>query len=105
MAFYEQSFRLRDWFDADHLICDTGDVPSKPDPAIYFRALRVLGLEGQDCIVVEDSASGIEAARRAGIGFIYAIGARERHAQLKQIEGVSEAIADFNEFDRNFLVE
>jgi beta-phosphoglucomutase-like phosphatase (HAD superfamily) len=103
MAFYEQHFGLAHWFARDHLICDTGDLPSKPDPAIYLKALTVLGLAAGDCIVVEDSLHGIEAARNAGIGFIYAIGAKERHEELRKLPGVADVIADFKEFDRALL--
>ena len=44
------------------------DFPrSKPDPAIYLHSLEKIGLPSDQCIAVEDSAYGIEAARRAGI--------------------------------------
>jgi beta-phosphoglucomutase-like phosphatase (HAD superfamily) len=103
MTFYEEHFDLAKWFAHDHLLYDTGDIPSKPDPAIYLKALSLLGLAAQDCIVIEDSVYGIEAARRAGIGFIYAIGAREYHEGLRKLPGVSGVIADFTEFDRKLL--
>jgi HAD superfamily hydrolase (TIGR01509 family) len=44
------------------------DVPrGKPNPDLFLLAARRLGAEPQDCIVVEDSDVGIEAARRAGM--------------------------------------
>lgn len=42
----------------------------KPDPAIFLLAAQKLGLEPQECVVFEDSFSGMEAARRAGMAFI-----------------------------------
>ncbi len=43
------------------------DLPvSKPDPDIYLRTMKVLDVCPQDCLVVEDSAYGIEAGKRAG---------------------------------------
>ncbi len=46
-----------------------GDVVSKkkPDPEIYNLALRRLGLEAADCVVIEDSRNGLLAAKAAGV--------------------------------------
>lgn len=38
----------------------------KPDPAVYVRAMKLLGVAPNECLVVEDSPLGIEAGRRAG---------------------------------------
>lgn len=43
---------------------------SKPDPQIYQFTVEQLGLEAGECIAVEDSAYGIQAASRAGIKVI-----------------------------------
>ncbi len=43
------------------------DVPrSKPHPDGYQAAMSQLGLQGNDCLVVEDSVNGIAAGRAAG---------------------------------------
>lgn len=39
----------------------------KPDPEIYLRAAAGLGLEAGECLVFEDSQTGIDAARAAGM--------------------------------------
>lgn len=39
----------------------------KPDPEIYLRALDELGLSPEEAIAVEDSPTGIQAAKRAGM--------------------------------------
>ena len=46
-----------------------GDVvkKKKPDPEIYDLAKRRLGLDGRDCIVIEDSRNGLLAAVGAGM--------------------------------------
>lgn len=43
----------------------------KPLPDIYLHAAKQLGQDPQDCIVIEDSATGIKAAKAAGM---YCIG-------------------------------
>jgi HAD superfamily hydrolase (TIGR01509 family) len=40
---------------------------SKPSPEPYLLGLDRLGLTGADCLVVEDSPRGLQAARAAGI--------------------------------------
>ncbi len=39
----------------------------KPDPEIYFTTARRLGTPPEDCIVFEDSFTGVAAARAAGM--------------------------------------
>jgi HAD superfamily hydrolase (TIGR01509 family) len=53
------------WFD----IVLAGDVVTKkkPDPEIYVLARERLGLEGPQCVVIEDSRNGLLAAVGAGM--------------------------------------
>ncbi len=39
----------------------------KPDPGIFLKAARKLGIPPGDCLVVEDAQAGIEAAKAAGM--------------------------------------
>lgn len=39
----------------------------KPDPEVFLTAAATLGVPPARCVVVEDAAAGIEAARRAGM--------------------------------------
>lgn len=41
-------------------------VRSKPDPEIFIKAARALGLEPAECVVLEDSGPGIIAGKAAG---------------------------------------
>jgi HAD superfamily hydrolase (TIGR01509 family) len=42
-------------------------VVSKPDPEPYLLALKLLGATAEECLVVEDSRRGLQAAIAAGI--------------------------------------
>lgn len=42
----------------------------KPDPLIYITALKTLGLQARNCLVIEDSVIGLEAASGAGMSCI-----------------------------------
>lgn len=39
----------------------------KPDPEIYLSTAKKLGVEPRECLVFEDSPSGVEAAKTAGM--------------------------------------
>ena len=43
------------------------EIKGKPDPAIYFRAANKLGIQPEACIAIEDSYSGMLAAKNAGM--------------------------------------
>lgn len=56
---------LTQYFD---LIVTCDDfTKSKPDPEIYLHCLKQSGYKKEECMIVEDSPIGIEAAKRAGI--------------------------------------
>jgi HAD superfamily hydrolase (TIGR01509 family) len=42
----------------------------KPNPEIYLRVIKELGVSAEECLVFEDSLVGIEAAKRAGIASV-----------------------------------
>jgi beta-phosphoglucomutase len=48
----------------------SSDVPGKPNPTVFLTAARQLHVEPIGCLVVEDSPSGVEASRRAGMPVI-----------------------------------
>jgi HAD superfamily hydrolase (TIGR01509 family) len=55
---------IRKYFAA---LVTPGDLPGKPNPAVFLLAGNRLGVPPHNCIVIEDSIPGIEAARRAGM--------------------------------------
>ncbi len=80
---------LRDLFQA---IVDGHQVErAKPAPDIYLEVARRLGIPPAECVVFEDSHSGVAAAVAAGMRVI---GVRTTH---ETFEGVSLTIADFND--------
>jgi len=56
---------LRGCFQA---VVSAEDVTAgKPDPQVFLTAAARLGASPSQCVVVEDAAAGVEAARRAGM--------------------------------------
>jgi beta-phosphoglucomutase family hydrolase len=59
------NINLHNFFD---VIVSIDDVETgKPEPDIFLLASQKLGISPQDCIVYEDTDTGLEAARRAGM--------------------------------------
>jgi beta-phosphoglucomutase len=51
----------------DRVSCGLDVTRSKPDPQVFLVAAQKLGVAPVDCLVVEDSDSGIQAAKTAGM--------------------------------------
>jgi mannitol-1-/sugar-/sorbitol-6-phosphatase len=52
------------------LICGDDIARGKPHPDGYLYAAACLGLPAAECIVIEDAAAGVQAARQAGMRVI-----------------------------------
>ncbi len=58
------AFGLGSYFD---LVLTHEDIThGKPDPEGYIKAMEFFGAEPEECIIFEDSQTGIEAAERSG---------------------------------------
>ncbi len=60
----------------DKVSCGLDTTKSKPDPEVFLVAAKKLGLPQEECLVVEDSAAGIQAAaagnmKSLGVGPFY----------------------------------
>jgi beta-phosphoglucomutase len=68
------ALHLTDWFTA---IVDGNEVTqAKPDPEVFLKAAQKLGYQPEDCIVIEDSQAGIQAANAVGMTSV-GIGSKE----------------------------
>ena len=69
------------------------DVPkTKPAPDVYVRAVELLGVPKQACIAVEDSATGIAAAKAAGLRVIAVPNRYTRQQKLSQADALVESL-------------
>ena len=76
----------------DKISCGLDTAKSKPDPEVFLIAAEKLELDPEDCLVVEDSAAGIQAAaaghmRSLGVGPLYrSLGADFQASQLSEVK-------------------
>ncbi len=79
-----------------HAIFSAYDVGVwKPEPDLFLHAARTMGSEPDRCLVIEDSASGVVAARRAGMRVIALAGLTP--AATLQDAGATRVIASLDE--------
>jgi len=65
---------------------------SKPDPAIFLETAERLGVPPRRCVVVEDAASGIEAALAAGM-WVVGLGPTERVGRAHRVKPTIAAVS------------
>ncbi len=77
-----QHHKLEHYF---HVIVTAEEVVrSKPDPAMFHRALRKLAVTPQETVAIEDAPSGVQAAGAAGIYVIRLNPYAKQHSQQKE---------------------
>ena len=69
---------LTEFFDA--VSCGLDTQKSKPDPEVFLLAADRLNTSYSECLVIEDSDAGIEAAKRGGM-YALAVGAAQNNTQ------------------------
>jgi len=74
----------------------------KPHPAVFLSTARLLGVEPDECVVIEDSVAGVRAARAAGMRVI-AIPPGHLSDNAAYIEADLE-LASLNEITAEMLV-
>lgn len=79
-----------------HIVSGEMFRQSKPDPEIYRYTLGLLGLEPHECVAVEDSTYGIQAAKSAGIDTVAILDTRFGYEQSSAdyiITGIKELLS------------
>ena len=76
-----------------------GDImpAKKPDPAIYVLALRELGLQPEDAIVIEDSRNGLLAAVGAGLRCVVTLSSYTAGEDMSEAVLVVTSLGDADE--------
>ncbi len=99
LDFFCKHLFLDNWFACSRIVYDDGSGPGKPDPEIYLQAVKKLNIKAKDCVVVEDSLSGIQSARTAGIGQIVAITTDDGLPMMGSMEAADQSIENLGNLD------
>lgn len=82
-----EQVELANYFDA---VSDGNNITnSKPDPEVFLKAAQMLGVNAENCLVVEDADSGIIAGKRAGMKTLSVNGAKGADLFFDNLDGKS----------------
>lgn len=77
-----------------HIVSGEDFAESKPNPAIFIQAAAVAKTPVTECIVIEDAANGVAAAKAAGI---YCIAYASPHSAGQDLHQADRVIQAFSE--------
>ena len=93
-------FELNQYFT--HKVSGENFPKSKPDPAIFIHAADLAKSNHEECIVIEDSTNGVEAAVRANL---YCLGYKSENSKKQKLDKANSIVDDFNVIDAAFIKE
>ncbi len=85
-------FHLHQYFS--HIVSGEDFPKSKPHPAIFEHAASLSKFLKNECIVIEDSWNGVEAAVNAGI---FCVGYNSEHSKMQDISKANIVVNHFDE--------
>ncbi len=87
------------WFET----IAAGDVVphKKPDPAVYLHVLEVMNLQPENCVAIEDSYQGLQAALQAGLKTVITLNDYTRH---QDFSGAALVLSHLGDPDAPFEV-
>ena len=86
---------LADHFSEHIYHVDCVNRAYKPKPDVYLHAAEKLNVQPCDCIAIEDSATGIKAAKAAGM-YCIGINTSKNRDNLKQADEIIECYSQIN---------
>jgi HAD superfamily hydrolase (TIGR01509 family) len=88
--------------DFDSIVCGDEVSNGKPAPDIFLKAGLLLSMPPSQCVVIEDSANGVKAAKAAEMK---CIGYQNPGSGEQNLEQADYVIADFNQLNWNKIVK
>jgi mannitol-1-/sugar-/sorbitol-6-phosphatase len=80
-----------------HMVPADEVMRGKPDPEPYLKGAELVGFEPRSCLVFEDAAAGIRAARAAGMR-VFGVPGTFEAAALHQADGLVRSLRDVRAF-------
>ncbi len=93
-------FQLDQYFS--HKISGENFPKSKPDPAIFLHAAEIAKSEHDECIVIEDSTNGVEAAFCANL---YCLGYKSVNSKNQNLEKANSIVDDFKQINAAYIID
>ncbi len=94
-----EKLALKHYFDA--VSSAEHEPEGKPDPSVYLSVIKKLGMKPGNCVAVEDSLSGLLAAKKAGMK---TIALTKDNTDFRDRAIIDYAITCYQEFDFSLLI-
>lgn len=94
-----KKLKIESLFDA--VIAAEDITHGKPNPEVFLKCARMLGTEPTQCLVVEDAALGLQAAKAAGM---FCLGYRNPHSGKQDLTQADYVTDDFTKLDIEKLI-
>ncbi len=91
-------FKLFPYFS--HIVSGEDFPRSKPDPAIFLKAVELSGEPKDHCIIIEDSSNGIKGANAAGV---FCIGYKNKASGDQDLSAADLIITDFSQLTTDMI--
>lgn len=95
--FFVESFDLDKWFDPEKIVYDDGSYENKQK--MFLHAAEVIGVPLEECLIFEDSESGIRDAYEAGCRNIVVVDSMNVAEKYVGKDGVKRIIKNFKELN------
>ena len=96
--FFVEAFELEKWFDPEKIVYDDGSYANKVK--MFEHAAKVIGVPIEDCLILEDSDSGIRDAYAAGCRNIVVVDSMGVAGKHEGKPGVIQIVKDLKELDK-----
>ena len=93
--FFVKEFKLAKWINPEDIVYDDGSYKNKV--AMFLDATEKLGVNIKECMIVEDSISGIQNGYLAGCRNIVVIDSSGKAEEYKSMPGVVKVIHNFKD--------
>lgn len=93
--FFVETFQLEHWIDPKLIVYDDGSYENKVE--MFKESARRMNVKISDCLVFEDSFSGIENAKEAGVNKIIAITSDQYVEEYKKNNAITMVITDYED--------
>lgn len=92
--FFVKEFELEKWIKSENIVYDNGSYENKID--MFLDAAKMLNVDIKDCIIFEDSVSGIKSGYSAGCRNIIVMDSSNKAEEYRVLPGVIKVINNFS---------
>ncbi|MGX8850460.1 HAD family hydrolase [Amedibacillus sp. YH-ame10] len=103
IEFFIQRFQLGRWFCIDNIIYDDGTHANKI--SMFQDGAKAIQVPVEECLIIEDSLSGIKYAHAVHAANIIAITSLDKIEEYQELAGVNQVITDYRSFDMSIFKE